>query len=319
MRRDVFIGTEDLILCSRQARRTTASGLRGPTGKWRNFPPEVRDKRAGWRWAKIIAMGGASGTVGMDGVGRTLRSLLKMTLVELKLFAREPITVVFTFAYPFIVLFVLAGVFGNTPDPEGQVFRGVGAMDYYVPAYIGIVIAAVGLIGVPVHLAGYRERGVMRRFRASSVSSPYVLGSQAMVGLITVAVGALLLAGVALPVYDIRSPDSVGGVMAAVLLGTLSFVSLGLLLGALLPTVRAAQGAGLLLFFAMFLVSGAGPPPEVMSKGMRRLGEWLPLSHIIALIQDSWLGFGWNLTQMFIVMAILVVSLFLSLRLFRWE
>ena len=89
-----------------------------------------------------------------------MRTLAKLTWVELKLFTREPITVIFTFALPFMFLFVMGEVFGKTPaDP--QAFRGVGAMNYYTPAYIGLVMAAIGLISLPVHLAGYRERGVL--------------------------------------------------------------------------------------------------------------------------------------------------------------
>ena len=42
--------------------------------------------------------------------------LWKMTVVELKLFVRDPTTMVFTFAFPLVVLVVLAGVFGNTPE-----------------------------------------------------------------------------------------------------------------------------------------------------------------------------------------------------------
>ena len=74
-----------------------------------------------------------------------MRMLLKLTLVELKLFVREPITMVFTFALPLIFLFVLGGVFKNTPDPD--VYRGVGAMNYYTPAYIGLVIASIAVVG----------------------------------------------------------------------------------------------------------------------------------------------------------------------------
>ena len=69
-----------------------------------------------------------------------MQTLKKLTWVEIKLFVREPMTMVFTFALPLIFLFVMGGVFGNTPDPEEEIFRGVGATDYYVPAYIGLVI-----------------------------------------------------------------------------------------------------------------------------------------------------------------------------------
>jgi hypothetical protein len=40
---------------------------------------------------------------------------------------------------------------GLLADP--QYYRGAGALDYYVPAYCGLVWAAVGLLALPVHLA----------------------------------------------------------------------------------------------------------------------------------------------------------------------
>ena len=45
-----------------------------------------------------------------------------LTWIELKLFLREPVTVVL----PPLILYVLSEVFGDTPDPGGTAFRGVG-------------------------------------------------------------------------------------------------------------------------------------------------------------------------------------------------
>ena len=44
-----------------------------------------------------------------------MRAVRALSWIELKLFLREPITVVFTLALPPIVLYVLAEVFGNVP------------------------------------------------------------------------------------------------------------------------------------------------------------------------------------------------------------
>src|SRR3990170_6382290 len=144
-----------------------------------------------------------------------MRALAKMTWVEIKLFVREPVTVFFVFALPVLMLFVLGEVFGNTPDPEGVVFRGVGPMDFYVPAYIGLVITSIGMLALPVHLAGYRERGVLRRFRASALSVWAVIGAQVVVMLLIAAVGGTLLAIAASVAYDVRFPDSLAGVVGA--------------------------------------------------------------------------------------------------------
>ena len=214
---------------------------------------------------------------------------------------------------------MLAQVFGNDPDPE--VWRGFGAIDFYIPAYIGVVIASIGLIALPVHLAGYRERGILRRFRASSVPGWSVLGAQIVVSFVVATFGSVLLVAVAFGAYDVKAPGLGSGLQLAGAfgLGMLSFASLGVLLGSLLPTARAAQGAGLLLFFAMWLISGAGPPEELLSDAIVLVADLMPLKHVTTLLQDPWLGLGWNVTEMVIVTGILVTSALLSLRFFRWE
>ncbi len=248
-----------------------------------------------------------------------MRTLRKFAWIEMKLFIREPITVVFTFALPLIFLFVMGGVFGNTPDPEGAIYGGVGPMDYYVPAYIGLVMASIGLIGLPVHLTTYRERGILRRFRASSIPAWDIFGSQLIVSFAIAIIGGILLSVIALVTYDVNLPDSPGLVIPAFLLSIASFTALGILLGAILPTTRAAQGLGLILFFVMLILAGAGPPPEVMTEAMRWIGDLTPLRYVILLIQGPWLGFGWNVKASLVVSGFLLVSGFLAVHFFRWE
>jgi len=239
--------------------------------------------------------------------------------VEIKLFIREPITMVFTFALPLLFLFVMGEVFGNTPDPDGIVYGGVGPMNYYTPAYIGLVMASIGMVALPAHLAAYRERGVLRRLRASSLLTWRVFGSQVIVGFAIAVICAILLTIVARFAYGIDLPKMPVLTVAAFVTSLLSFAALGVLLGALLPTTRAAQGVGLVLFFVMLILGGARPPREVMTGIMRPIGEAMPLWHVISLLQGPWLGFGWNWTEFIIVAGIMVISALLSLRFFRWE
>lgn len=247
---------------------------------------------------------------------------LKLAWVELKLFLREPLTAVFALAFPLITLFVLAEVFGNEPDTDDQgeiVYRGVGAIDYYVPAYVALVIAAIGLVSLPVHLASYRERGVLRRFHASGVPVTALFGAQLVVTFALAVVSGIAVAAAAALVYGIGPPDSYAGLLGTFVLVTLTFAALGLLLGALLPTARAAQGAGLILFFVMMMISGAGPPPEVLGEPMSTISKFLPLTHAITIVQDAWLGFAWTGTALLAVGGFLIASTLAANRLFRWE
>jgi ABC-2 type transport system permease protein len=224
-----------------------------------------------------------------------MTTLAKLLWVEVKLFVREPIAVVFAFAFPLVVLLVLAGVFGSEPSSD---FGGVAGIDYYVPGYLAVVIASVGLIGLPVHLASLRERGVLRRLQASSVSMTSVFAAQTAVHVAMAALGGAVLVVAAGLVYDVHAPSSVAGVALGFTVGALSFVALGLLLGSLAPTARAAQAIGLVLFFPMWLLSGAGPPRGVMTEAMRQLSDLLPLTRVVAAIQQPWLGTSSNLSEL---------------------
>jgi ABC-2 type transport system permease protein len=171
-----------------------------------------------------------------------------------------------------------------------------------------LVVASLGLIGLPVHLASYRERGVLRRFQAARVPVRALLSSQLVVLAIGVVTGAALIVTLAKATYSVAWPASWLGVGLAAGVGMLAFAALGVLLGAVMPTARAAQGVGILLWFVMMMVSGAGPPPEVLSDALRTAGNALPLSHLVVALQDPWLGNGVNWAQLGLLVAISVVS-----------
>jgi hypothetical protein len=69
----------------------------------------------------------------------------------------------------------------------------------------------------------------------------------------------------------------------------------------------------------MMFLSGAGPPRDVMSSGMQTVGDWLPLTYAITVLQDPWLGFGWDATGCAIVLAIAIACGVAALRFFRWQ
>src|SRR5690606_30564235 len=107
-----------------------------------------------------------------------------MTRAEFRLFRREPFSIVFVLAFPLMMMTMLAAVFGSD-EAEAQavengmlVWRGVTPSNYYTAASVAAIIAALGLMTLPINLIGYRERGVLRRFRASSVSTSTLVGAQ---------------------------------------------------------------------------------------------------------------------------------------------
>ncbi len=217
-----------------------------------------------------------------------MRALLRPAATELRLFVREPMVLTFVFAFPVLTVLILGGVFDDD-DPN---FEGALPSDYYVAAYIGVVIAAIGLVMLPVHLASYRERGVLRRFDVSRYPRWALPAAWILVAMVItlVAVAVLLVTGHL--VYGLPAPDDLPAVATGTVLGAFAFISIGIALGMGMPSARSAQGLGMLLFFPFFLLGGAGPPPDAMGDPMSSIANVVPLTHVVRSIQEPWLDIG---------------------------
>jgi ABC-2 type transport system permease protein len=231
-------------------------------------------------------------------------ALGRLVRTELTLMIREPLTVIFVFVFPVVTMLIIGGSFGTTPTVA---FDWVNPSHWYVASYLTVVIAATGLIMVPVHLASYRERGVLRRFAAAGFPRWSFALAQLVTGLVAIAAGSAILLVVAAPVYGLPPLHQIARVAAAFALGAVAFVAIGVLLGTVLPSARAAQAAGMILFFPSFLLGAGGPPPHVMGSALRGIAGYLPLTRVTDAVRDPWLGTG-SASASLIVVAVLAVA-----------
>jgi ABC-2 type transport system permease protein len=238
----------------------------------------------------------------------------KLAWTEIKLGLREPSVGVFAIAFPLILLYLLLNSFGTLPDPD---FEGVNSTDYYVPAYAAGSVAAAGLIALPVHLAAYRERGVLRRLRASGIAPRSVLVAQTLVTSLIVTAGAAIMIAIGSASFELSAPSSWTVVVAGFALATMTFCAVGVALAALLPTARAAQVVGLLLFFSMFFISGGGPPEGLLPDGVRFVAHGFPLFYAVEVLQDGWWTGTWDLAAIVAQASVLTVATAVALRRLR--
>jgi ABC-2 type transport system permease protein len=239
----------------------------------------------------------------------SVRPFSRLLRAELKLMLRDPLALTFVFVFPVVTMLVIGGSFGTKPDPA---FAGVDPAHWYVASYLTVVIAATGLIMLPVHLASYRERGVLRRFAAAGFPRWSFALAQLCVGLVAIAAAAAVEIAVAAPVYGVPALHSAPRVVAAVCLGAIAFVSIGVTLGTLLPSARAAQAVGLILFFPSFLLGAGGPPPHVMGSALRSVARFLPLTAVTDAVREPWLGVGSATVSLLAVAALAVAATLLA-------
>ena len=119
--------------------------------------------------------------------------------------------------------------------------------------------------------------------------------------------------------YDVRSPVSIGEVLLAYLACVVMFACIGVMLGAVIPSARAAQGVGLSLFFVMMFLAGTAPPRKLLGGVSERVGDLLPLTHAAVALQDPWNGLGTNAAELGVMAAFAVAAALIALRTFRCD
>jgi ABC-2 type transport system permease protein len=98
----------------------------------------------------------------------------------------------------------------------------------------------------------------------------------------------------------------------------IGFTAMGLLLASVSPTARDAQAIGLLIWFVMLMLGGAGPPREALGGSMAHVSDATPLWYAITMMHGPWLGLDPGASWL-VFTGVAVLSAGLARWLFRWE
>jgi ABC-2 type transport system permease protein len=233
-----------------------------------------------------------------------MKRALPLIATEARLLTRDWTVLVFAFVFPPFVMLILAGVFGTQPSGG---FGNRRPDDYYVAASIGVPVIALGLVGLPVALAAYRERGVLRRLEAFGISRLAVVGAQAVVTGGLVLVGAALVLALAVPTYGVPHLVHPWLTLAGLAASTATLMLFGIAIGLAAPTARAAQAIGLLAFFPLYLLGGGGPPRGAMTGVMHVISDVIPSA--VPAVVEPWLGLGGLGSQLLVLAGWAAVAL----------
>jgi ABC-2 type transport system permease protein len=247
-----------------------------------------------------------------------MRGLRQLTWTAFKLYLREPIAAFFTLVFPPMLVILFGSMYGNDPTPT---FGGRGTMDISMPAYTALILGTIGLLNVPITTAGYREQGILRRYRATPLRPLTFITAEVLTNLSMTVLGMLVLVGVGRLLYDVRFEGQILSLLAAIGLSGFSMFAFGYLIASLAPGARLAQVIGMVIFYPMMFLSGAGMPLEILPESIRRISTYLPLTYVVRLLRAMWFGEPWteHWLEVVVLGGILIVCGGLAARFFRWE
>ena len=248
-----------------------------------------------------------------------MRGLWKLTWLEIKIFVREPLGVFGSIVVPVLVFVVIGRMFGarlSTLSP-----RAAGLVTIDVPVFATILIALSAVLSLVTVVSIYREAGILKRLRATPLRPQTILTAHVVVKLLFTALTMALMVLAGKRYYPASLDVPMWGVTVALLLTTVSILSIGFLIASLVPTARFAQPIGTIIFYPMIALSGLFVPATALSPAMRTAARALPLTYAVSLLKGIWIGESWS--AHLVDVAALVVVLFacaaLSAKVFRWE
>ena len=243
-------------------------------------------------------------------------ALGRLTLTELRLFARERSGPIRAVGLPLLLLII----FGSIPfyTQPRKSLGGYTLLDAYVPVLIAFSLAMLSLTALPMVLTGYREKGVLRRLQATPAGPVRVLAAQLVVNLAVAAVTVTLILAAWIG-YGGFIPRQLAGFVITALLAAAALMSIGLFIAAAAPTSRAAQAIGMIGFYPMMFFAGLFYPLPVMPSVLRHISHATPLGAAVQALQDTALGHWPQPSQLLTMAAYAVVFGMAAASLFRWE
>ncbi|HEV7896722.1 MAG TPA: ABC transporter permease [Planosporangium sp.] len=246
-----------------------------------------------------------------------MSTLAKLTGAETRLFLREPVAVLFTLAFPSVLIGILGSV-RSFREPSKEL-GGVRVIDLYVTISVALVLAMLALQVTPTVLAGYREKGILRRLSTTPVHPATLLAAQLATSLMTALVAGALVLGIGRFAFAVPVPRQFVGFLVSFLLTAVALFAVGLLIAAVAPSGRAGSAIGTVLFFPVMFFAGLWVPREAMPALLRRIGDFTPLGAGEQALHDAATGSWPHTGQVAVLAAYVVVCGLAAARLFRWE
>ena len=200
---------------------------------------------------------------------------------EVRTYFRAGDSVLFTFAFPVIMLLVFSTAFSELPDfgtaPGGAV---VDAATYYLPGMIASGVLLSGVQGLAIDIAGERGDGTLKRLAGTPLPvASYLLGKAGQV-LVTGLLQLVVLLAVATLVFgvDLPSEPAAWARFAGIwLLGITTTSLLGVALSRLPRSGRSASAVIVPVTVVLQFISGVYLPFSQLPGWLQGVASAFPL------------------------------------------
>ncbi len=242
-----------------------------------------------------------------------MKSYLALIELDLRLALRQKSVLFFNYLFPFIFFITFA-----------QILHGdrSGAMSQVLTMVVILGVLGNGLFGAGMRAVQEREANILRRYKVTPITPAPLLIAATITGWILFmpfVVGLFTLAHFA---YHMPWPASMGSIFIFISFGILAFRAIGMILAAVANTMAESQIMVQLVYLPMLLLSGATFPASLFPAWLIIVTQFLPATYLVSGMQGMMLrqeSLASNKLASVALIVTVVVGLFISYKLFRWE
>lgn len=247
-----------------------------------------------------------------------MRRFLTLYKIEQRLGFRCPDGIIFGVAMPVGILILIAVIAGGKTAGAG------GSYTFLQSAFASLIavgICASAFMGIPLTIADYRDKKILKHFFVTPCSPMTLLGAVVACGVVTALISGAAVSLLSVTAFGYRMQGNVMLFAGAYLLVMASMYSIGMFISGLCRTVKIANVVTTAVYFPMLFLSGATIPFELFPKGLQKVASVLPLTQGIKLMKEISLGGSVENVQNIVILltVITTVSSMLTKITFKWE
>ncbi len=211
---------------------------------------------------------------------------------------------------------------GTTVEKQRISGAAVGYADWLLPGILGMNMMFSCLFGVGYVVVRYRKNGFLKRLRATPLSSfEFIAAQVASRMLLILCITTFIYVGTHV-LLGTRMEGSYFTLLLVAVVGTISLISLGILVSARVTSEELAGGLLNLISWPMMMMSGVWFSLEGAPETIRTAAGFLPLTHILNAARSVMLD-GATLADiapsLLALSTMSAVFLVIGARVFRWD
>jgi imidazolonepropionase-like amidohydrolase/ABC-type multidrug transport system permease subunit len=243
-----------------------------------------------------------------------MKAYLALTANELRLAFRDKQVLFFNYAFPLIFFFLLSAML--------HAERGGSVISVIVTNVLVIGILGNGFFGAGIRAVQEREQNILRRFKVAPISPLPILGASLTTGLLLFIPAILLTLILARGLYGMPLPDRPLSLIVFLAVGALAFRGIGLIVAAVSNSTAESNVLVQLLYMPMMFLSGAAIPASLLPHWTQTVAQFMPATYLVSgmqgiITQHESLAINWKSGSALVLT--LGLSIFVAMRLFRWE